>query len=42
MLAFKNMAGYSREFLSIEQALKQVVKDLKSEGVWNQQVNQVN
>jgi len=27
------MAGYSREFLSIEQALKQVVKDLKSEGV---------
>ncbi len=33
MLAFKNMAGYSREFLSIEQALKQVVKDLKSEGV---------
>ena len=27
------MAGYSREFLSIEQALKQVVKDLKSDGV---------
>ena len=29
MLAFAIMAGYSREFLSIEQALKQVVKDLK-------------
>ena len=27
------MAGYSREFLSIEQALKQVVKDLRAEGV---------
>ena len=33
MLAFAIMAGYSREFLSIEQALKQVVKDLKSDGV---------
>jgi len=33
MLASRLMAGYSREFLSIEQALKQVVKDLKAEGV---------